>query len=186
MSNLLILVNCLHPIAATYVQFLVLLLVQPIRISDLQKVDPIRACEYFNSCFKDPSTFTVVIVGNIDPKMAIPLILQYLVRFDVSGLFNPQGTKNFCWLVSGFSMQGGIPKSSEPVLHFNRDDLKGLPFTFPASIIRYVDSYKKFVKSLVRGIIGFRSRWSWFTNYVQLWKCSLLFGNYEVESNGQT
>ncbi|RWR72552.1 zinc protease PQQL-like protein isoform X1 [Cinnamomum micranthum f. kanehirae] len=84
---------------------------RPIRISDLQKVDPIRACEYFNSCFKDPSTFTVVIVGNIDPKMAVPLILQYL---------------------------GGIPKSSEPVLHFNRDDLKGLPFTFPASIVREV------------------------------------------------
>lgn len=52
---------------------------QPIRISDLQKVDPLKACDYFNSCFKDPSTFTVVIVGNIDPSNGIPLILQYLV-----------------------------------------------------------------------------------------------------------
>ncbi|KAJ0090598.1 hypothetical protein Patl1_13417 [Pistacia atlantica] len=84
---------------------------RPIKIRDLQKVDPIKACDYFNSCFKDPSTFTVVIVGNIDPTIAIPLILQYL---------------------------GGIPKPPEPVLHFNRDKLKGLPFTFPTSIIRQV------------------------------------------------
>ncbi|XP_042492213.1 zinc protease PQQL-like isoform X1 [Macadamia integrifolia] len=84
---------------------------RPIRISDLRKVDPQRACEYFNNCFKDPSTFTVVIVGNIDPAVSRPLILQYL---------------------------GGIPKPPEPILHFNRDDLKGLPFTFPASIIREV------------------------------------------------
>ncbi|XP_015571814.1 zinc protease PQQL-like isoform X1 [Ricinus communis] len=84
---------------------------RPIRINDLQKVDPMKACEYFNSCFKDPSTFTVVIVGNLDPTIAVPLILQYL---------------------------GGIPKPSEPILHFNRDDLKGLPFTFPTSIIREV------------------------------------------------
>ncbi|GAY50432.1 zinc protease PQQL-like [Citrus sinensis] len=84
---------------------------RPIRISDLQKVDPLKACDYFNSCFKDPSTFTVVIVGNIDPSNGIPLILQYL---------------------------GGIPKPPEPILHFNRDNLKGLPFTFPSSIIREV------------------------------------------------
>ncbi|CAI9100506.1 OLC1v1037622C1 [Oldenlandia corymbosa var. corymbosa] len=84
---------------------------RPIRISDLQKVDPLKACEYFSSCFKDPSTFTVVIVGNIDPAIACPLILQYL---------------------------GGIPRPSEPVLSFNRDDLKGLPFTFPSTIIREV------------------------------------------------
>lgn len=54
-------------------------IMQPIRISDLKKVDPIRACEYFNNCFKDPSTFTVVIVGKIDPAVSLPLILQYLV-----------------------------------------------------------------------------------------------------------
>lgn len=52
---------------------------QPIKIGDLRKVDPFKACEYFNNCFKDPSTFTVVIVGNIDPSIACPLILQYLV-----------------------------------------------------------------------------------------------------------
>ncbi|KAM7509636.1 hypothetical protein LguiA_020089 [Lonicera macranthoides] len=84
---------------------------RPIRIKDLKKVDPVKACEYFNSCFKDPSTFTTVIVGNIDPSIACPLILQYL---------------------------GGIPRPPEPVLHFNRDDLKGLPFTFPTTIIREV------------------------------------------------
>jgi hypothetical protein len=59
---------------------------QPIRISDLKKVDPIRACEYFNSCFKDPSAFMVVIVGKIDPAISLPLILQYLVRFAPSSV----------------------------------------------------------------------------------------------------
>ncbi|XP_054811480.1 zinc protease PQQL-like isoform X3 [Prosopis cineraria] len=82
---------------------------RPIRKSDLQKVDPLKACEYFSNCFKDPSTFTVVIVGNIVPSIAVPLILQYL---------------------------GGIPKPSEPIMHFNRDDLKGLPFTFPTTVSR--------------------------------------------------
>ncbi|KAJ9547899.1 hypothetical protein OSB04_020442 [Centaurea solstitialis] len=84
---------------------------RPTRISDLRKVDPFKASEYFNKCFKDPSTFTVVIVGNIDPAIARPLILQYL---------------------------GGIPRPSEPILQYNRDDLKGLPFTFPTTIIREV------------------------------------------------
>ncbi|KAK5829923.1 zinc protease PQQL-like [Gossypium arboreum] len=84
---------------------------RPIRLSDLRKVDPVKACEYFNRCFKDPSTFTVVITGNIDPTIALPLILQYL---------------------------GGIPKSPEAIFHYNRDDLKGLPFKFPKTIIRDV------------------------------------------------
>lgn len=82
---------------------------RPIRINELRKVDPVKACEYFNSCFRDPSTFTVVIVGNLDPSIALPLILQYL---------------------------GGIPKPPQPILNFNRDDLKGLPFTFPTKITR--------------------------------------------------
>uniref|UniRef100_A0A0D6R038 Peptidase M16 N-terminal domain-containing protein n=1 Tax=Araucaria cunninghamii TaxID=56994 RepID=A0A0D6R038_ARACU len=84
---------------------------KPVRVKDLQKVDPKRSCQYFDSCFKDPSTFTVVIVGNIDPAVALPLILQYL---------------------------GGIPKPLEPVMHFNRDELKGLPFKFPEKIVREV------------------------------------------------
>ncbi|KAL3535658.1 hypothetical protein ACH5RR_004119 [Cinchona calisaya] len=84
---------------------------RPIKISDLQKVDPFKACQFFNNCFKDPSTFTVVIVGNIDPAIACPLILQYL---------------------------GGIPRPLEPILSFNRDELKGLPFTFPSTVIREV------------------------------------------------
>lgn len=54
-------------------------LTQPIKMNDLRRVNPRRACEYFNSCFKDPSTFTVVIVGSINPSIAVPLILQYLV-----------------------------------------------------------------------------------------------------------
>ncbi|KAK6139598.1 hypothetical protein DH2020_026665 [Rehmannia glutinosa] len=82
---------------------------RPIKIGEIRKVDPFRACEYFNNCFKDPSTFTVVIVGNIDPATACPLILQYL---------------------------GGIPRPPKPILNFKRDELKGLPFTFPSNVIR--------------------------------------------------
>ncbi|KAL5073222.1 hypothetical protein RYX36_012206 [Vicia faba] len=55
-----------------------------------------KAYEYFSKCFRDPSAFTVVIVGNIDPTIALPLILQYL---------------------------GGIPKPLEPIMHFNCDML---------------------------------------------------------------
>ncbi|XP_038711983.1 zinc protease PQQL-like isoform X2 [Tripterygium wilfordii] len=84
---------------------------RPMRINDLLKVDPLKACEYFNCCFKDPSTFTVVVVGNIDPITALPLILQYL---------------------------GGISKPSTPVFDLDREDLKDLPFTFPRRIIREV------------------------------------------------
>ncbi|CAL5215055.1 unnamed protein product [Lathyrus oleraceus] len=84
---------------------------RPIKKCDLKKVDPLKACEYFSKCFRDPSAFTVVIVGNIDPTIALPLILQYL---------------------------GGIPKPPEPIMHFNRDELKGLPFTFPTVIHREV------------------------------------------------
>lgn len=82
-----------------------------LKINDLQKVDSRKACAYFNSCFKDPSTFTVLIVGKINPPVALPLIIQYL---------------------------GGIPKPANPVLHFDRDELKGLPFIFPGTIVREV------------------------------------------------
>ncbi|OMO91642.1 hypothetical protein COLO4_18248 [Corchorus olitorius] len=84
---------------------------RPISISNLKKVDPMKACEYFNSCFKDPSTFNVVMVGNIDPTVALPLILQYL---------------------------GGIPKPSEPISHFNSNYIKELPLTYPTTITREV------------------------------------------------
>lgn len=52
-----------------------------------------------------------MIIGNLDPAMIHPLILKYL---------------------------GGIPKPSEPVLHFNLDDLKGLPSTPPVNIVREI------------------------------------------------
>ncbi|OMO91639.1 hypothetical protein COLO4_18244 [Corchorus olitorius] len=79
--------------------------------SDFQKVNPLKACEYFNSCFKDPSTFTLVIVGNIDPTTAVPLILQYL---------------------------GGIQKPPKPIFHLNGDCIKGLPYEFPKTTIREI------------------------------------------------
>lgn len=81
---------------------------KPVTVKELKKIDPIKSCHYFDNCFKDPSTFTVAIVGNFDPQTALPLILQYL---------------------------GGIPKPEEPVMHFQRDELKGLPFTFPAGVV---------------------------------------------------
>lgn len=84
---------------------------KPAQVNDLPKIDPKKACEYFDHSFKDPSTFTVVIIGNLDPAMIHPLILKYL---------------------------GGIPKPSEPVLHFNLDDLKGLPSTPPVNIVREI------------------------------------------------
>lgn len=68
--------------------FITHFLVQPIRIRDLKKVDPLKACKYFNDCFKDPSTFTVVLVGNFDPTSSLPLILQYLVRFASWNIFS--------------------------------------------------------------------------------------------------
>ncbi|KAH1105483.1 hypothetical protein J1N35_009251 [Gossypium stocksii] len=84
---------------------------RPFGINDLQKVDPLKACEYFNTCFKDPSTFTVVIVGKIDRTVAVPLILKYL---------------------------GGIGKPPQPIFHFNCDRIKSLPFKFPKSMTREV------------------------------------------------
>ncbi|XP_021725006.1 zinc protease PQQL-like isoform X1 [Chenopodium quinoa] len=80
-------------------------------VNDLPKVDPKKACEYFDCSFKDPSTFTVVIIGNLDPAMIQPLILEYL---------------------------GGIPKPSEPVFHLKLDDLKGLPSTPPVNVVREI------------------------------------------------
>ncbi|KAH7414951.1 hypothetical protein KP509_14G020500 [Ceratopteris richardii] len=82
---------------------------KPVTVKELKKIDPKKACQYFDSCFKDPSTFTVAIVGNVDPETALPLILLYL---------------------------GGIPRPTEPVMYYQRDELKGLPFTFPAGVVR--------------------------------------------------
>ncbi|KAL8136373.1 hypothetical protein V2J09_002374 [Rumex salicifolius] len=81
------------------------------QVSDLPKIDYKIACDYFNNCFKDPSSFTVVIVGNIEPSMANPLILEYL---------------------------GGIPKPSSPIFHFDYDSLTSIPCTFPTKTIRDV------------------------------------------------
>ncbi|XP_073118493.1 zinc protease PQQL-like isoform X1 [Henckelia pumila] len=83
---------------------------RPLQVDDCEKFDPLKACEYFNSCFKDPSNFTVVLVGNFDLAIAFPHILQYL---------------------------GGIPRSPEQVLNFKRDELTDLPFTFPSTVVRW-------------------------------------------------
>ncbi|KAL8153827.1 hypothetical protein V2J09_011594 [Rumex salicifolius] len=59
-------------------KILIFAFLQPWRVSDLPKIDYKIACEYFNDGFKDPSSFTVVIVGNLEPSLANPLILEYL------------------------------------------------------------------------------------------------------------
>lgn len=46
-------------------------------------------------------------------------------------------------------MQGGVSRPSGPILKFNRDDLKGLPFKFPAKIVRLVYHYLQVVFSLI-------------------------------------
>ena len=65
----------------------ILYVLQPIRKSDLPKVDPWKACEFFKICFKDPSTFTIVTVENIDPTIVIPLILHFELVVHVGLLF---------------------------------------------------------------------------------------------------
>ncbi|BBN04021.1 zinc protease [Marchantia polymorpha subsp. ruderalis] len=82
---------------------------KPVTARDLNKVNPKKACEYFDNSFRDPSSFTVAIVGNIEPAKAVPLILRFL---------------------------GGIPKPEKPIMEFQRDELKALPFTFPDGVIR--------------------------------------------------
>ncbi|KAG0559726.1 hypothetical protein KC19_10G125800 [Ceratodon purpureus] len=75
----------------------------------LSEVDPKKACQYFSECYKDPSTFTVMLVGAIDTEVALPLILQYL---------------------------GGIPKPEKPVMHYNPENLSVVPVTPSPQIIR--------------------------------------------------
>ncbi|GBG85044.1 hypothetical protein CBR_g39508 [Chara braunii] len=82
---------------------------KPVTVADLSKVDPVKSCAYFDQCFKEPSSFTVVIVGNMNQEQALPLILMYL---------------------------GGIPKPSEPIPQYQRDELQPLPFTFPQGVVR--------------------------------------------------
>ncbi|KAL9153344.1 hypothetical protein ABFS82_10G042100 [Erythranthe guttata] len=81
------------------------------KMDDLKEVDPVKGCEYFNNSFKDPSTFTVVIIGKIEPTIASPLILQYL---------------------------GGIPRPTTPIFNFEHFDLTSLPCTYPSTVIREV------------------------------------------------
>ncbi|KAL8160831.1 hypothetical protein V2J09_012320 [Rumex salicifolius] len=99
---------------------------KPIKVGDVDKIDATKACQYFNNCFKDPSTFTILIVGNIDPATAHPLILQYL---------------------------GGIPKPPTPIFQFNRDNLKGVPCNSSSKTnrclflrIRYVYIYREVIR----------------------------------------
>ncbi|GJP47352.1 hypothetical protein CLOM_g6553 [Closterium sp. NIES-68] len=84
---------------------------KPITEADLRRVDFKRACEYLERAFKDPTPFTVVIVGNTRLAAALPLIQQYL---------------------------GGIPvpPPDDAMPRYERDSLTPLPFKFPDTLIR--------------------------------------------------
>lgn len=63
-------------------------------------------------------------------------------------------------------MQGGIPKPPEPIMHFNRDDLKGLPFTFPTAIHRYISALHSQTEGVgVNIICSFRKRCENFVRF---------------------
>ncbi|KAG5541578.1 hypothetical protein RHGRI_021420 [Rhododendron griersonianum] len=80
-----------------------------VNAEELQKVDPNIACDFFNSCYLDPSSFVVVLVGDFDASVARPLIEEFL---------------------------GGIPMPAGPVIRIQRDNLTPIPFNFPPAPVR--------------------------------------------------
>jgi len=51
---------------------------KPLKVSDVRRMVPKRACEHFNSNFCDPSQFTVVLVGAFDEKRVLTMLEKYL------------------------------------------------------------------------------------------------------------
>ncbi|KAE9458978.1 hypothetical protein C3L33_09118, partial [Rhododendron williamsianum] len=82
-----------------------------VNAEELQKVDPNIACDFFNSCYLDPSSFVVVLVGDFDASVARPLIEEFL---------------------------GGIPMPAGPVIRIQRDNLTPIPFNFPPAPVSYL------------------------------------------------
>ncbi|PWA45380.1 insulinase (Peptidase family M16) protein [Artemisia annua] len=130
---------------------------RPKRVNDLENVNLHKACDFFNDCYTDPSNFTVVIVGNLVPDVAIPLILKYLA---------------------------GIPRPSSPVMKFSRDELKPLPYAFPTETVREVvrfpmveeSSTVKLCFPLLLKNVEMRE----YDRFIALWKNLLLTRLYEV------
>jgi predicted Zn-dependent peptidase len=79
----------------------------PMTARQFKRVCADEACAFFNSSFHNPAEFTVVLVGALDTKTAIPLIEQYL---------------------------GTLPEQSEPAPK-KRASLTPLPFSFPTRVV---------------------------------------------------
>lgn len=62
---------------------------QPLRVKDVRKMKPAKACEHFNASFGDPSEFTMVLVGAFDERRVRPMIEKYLGSIQPSP--NPKG-----------------------------------------------------------------------------------------------
>ena len=50
----------------------------PLRVADVRKMVPMKACEHFNAAFSDPSQFTVVLVGAFDEARVLKMCEKYL------------------------------------------------------------------------------------------------------------
>lgn len=81
-------------------------------------MDPERACAFFDACFRDPSNFTLVFVGKMDPATLMPLVLRYL-----GGI--PRVHPG----------PGGAPPLAFP-MSFRRDELTPVPVTPPKGVAR--------------------------------------------------
>ena len=51
---------------------------RPVRMSDLETLDFDFCRGFFNACFSDPSEFTFIFVGNVDPGAFVPLLNKYI------------------------------------------------------------------------------------------------------------
>nr|GEW27730.1 zinc protease PQQL-like isoform X1 [Tanacetum cinerariifolium] len=132
-------------------------LTRPKRVSDLVNVDLHKACDFFNDCYKDPSNFTLVVVGNLDPGVAEPLILKYLA---------------------------GIPRPSDPVMKFNRNELNQLPYAFPTGTVRKVFRFPMVEKSstvkLCFPLLLKNEEMTEYSRFIALWENLLLTKLYDV------
>ncbi|KAH0711199.1 hypothetical protein KY284_012626 [Solanum tuberosum] len=80
---------------------------KPLKAEDLSQVDTSKAWNYFKNCFRDPSSFRVIMIGKFDSASVDSLLSRYL---------------------------GGIPRPSMPIMEFQRGKLTPAPFHFPPAV----------------------------------------------------
>nr|XP_033516264.1 zinc protease PQQL-like isoform X2 [Nicotiana tomentosiformis] len=76
---------------------------------DMSNIDATKAWQYFQNCFRGPSSFRVILVGNLDTASVNSLLSRYL---------------------------GGIPRPHRPIMKFQRGKLTTAPFHFPPTVIK--------------------------------------------------